>query len=104
MNFDVVARAAKETGVLLEVNNHSYVSTGHRAGSREQAKIMLAACKKYGTAVIMGSDAHIDFDVGNHKNSIEVIKENNFPEELVINSDPAHFLEIVKYRKSLAPK
>ncbi len=104
VNFDVVARAAKETGVLLEVNNHSYVSTGHRAGSREQAKIMLAACKKYGTAVIMGSDAHIDFDVGNHKNSIAVLEENNFPEEFVVNSDPDRFLEIVKFRKSKAPK
>ncbi len=104
VDFDRVAAAAKENRVLLEVNNHSYVSKGHRAGSRECAKVMLAACKKYGTAVIMSSDAHTEFDVGNHKNSIEVIKENNFPEELVINSDPAHFLEIVKYRKSLAPK
>ena len=101
VDFDKIARAAKENHVLLELNNSSYKSTGYRVGSRENAKLMLAACQKYGAAIIMGSDAHIDFDVGNHKFSKEVIAENNFPEELVINKDAAKFFEYVSYRKSL---
>ena len=104
VDFDRIARAAAENHVLLECNNSSYKPTGYRIGSRKNAKLMLAACQKYNTSIIMGSDAHIDFDVGNHKFSREVISENNFPEELVINSDVAKFFEFVKYRKSLAPK
>ena len=104
VDFEKIAQAAKENHVLLEVNNSSYKSVGYRAGSREKAKLMLAACKKFGTSVIMGSDAHIDLDVGNHKISQEVIAENNFPEELVVNSDKQKFFDFVKYRKSLAPK
>ena len=104
VDFDKIAQAAKENHVLLEVNNHSYKSTGHRAGSREKAKLMLAACKKFGTSVIMSSDAHIDLDVGNHKVSQEVIVENNFSEELVVNNDKQKFFDFMKYRKSLAPK
>ena len=104
VDFDKIAQAAKENHVLLEINNHSYLSTGHRAGSREKAKLMLAACKKFGTSVIMSSDAHVDIDVGNHKISQEVLAENNFPEELVINNDKQKFFDFVKYRKSLAPK
>ena len=103
-DLDSIARAAKDSGVLLEVNNHSYQPKGHRAGSAENAKIMLAACKKYGTKVIMGSDAHVDLAVGNHDLSQKILAENNFPEGLVVNSNVEKFFECVKYRKSLAPK
>ena len=47
-------------------------------------------------AVIMGSDAHIDLDVGNHALSEEVIREADFPEELVINSSPEKFKEWIR--------
>ena len=103
VDFEKIAQAAKENHVLLEINNSSYKSVGYRAGSRENAKLMLAACKKFGTSVIMGSDAHVDIDVGNHTISQEVIAENNFPEELVVNSDKQKFFDFVNYRKSLAP-
>lgn len=104
VDFERIARAAKDNKVLLEINNSSYIPNAPRAGSRETVKILLKACQKYNTEIIMGSDAHIDFDVGNHKFSQEVISENNFPEELVINSSAEKFFEYVKYRKSLAPK
>ncbi len=102
-DLDAVALAAADYKVLLEINNSSYLPKGHRAGSAENAKIMLAACKKYGTKIIMGSDAHIDLDVGNHELSQKVLAENNFPEELVVNTSVEKFFECVKYRKSLAP-
>ena len=101
-DLDAVARAAKDNGVLLEVNNNSYFYK-HRAGSADIAKLMLASCKKYGTKVIMGSDAHIDIDVGNHALSKNVLAENNFPEELVVNTSVEKFFACVAYRKSLAP-
>ena len=101
VDFDKIARAAKENHVLLEINNSSYKSTGYRAGSRENAKLLLKACQKYNTTIIMGSDAHTDFDVGNHKFSQEVLTENNFPENLVVNADVEKFFEYVSYRKSL---
>ena len=104
IDLDAVARAAADNRVLLEINNSSYFPIGHRTGSADNAKLMLAACKKYGAKVIMGSDAHIDLDVGNHALSQKVLAENNFPEELVVNSSAEKFFECVKYRKSLAPK
>ena len=103
VDFDAVAKAAADNKVLLEINNSSYKAGGYRSGSRDNAKIMLAACKKYGTKIIMGSDAHIDSDVGNHKLSQEILRENNFPPELVINYSVEKFFDCVKFRKSLAP-
>ena len=101
VDFEKIASAAKENHVLLEINNSSYLPSGHRAGSRDKAKIMLQACKKYNAAIIMSSDAHIDFDVGNHKFSQEVLTENNFPAELVVNTDAAKFFDYLNYRKNL---
>lgn len=103
VDFEKIARAAAENHVLLEINNSSYQSGGYRAGSRDNAKVMLAACKKYGAEVIMGSDAHICTNVGNHELSQEVLKENNFPPELVVNYDVEKFFERLKLRKSLIP-
>lgn len=102
-DLDRIVRAAKDNRVLLEVNSSSYYSK-HRAGSEKVAKIMLAACKKYGAAVIMGSDAHIKYDVGNHEFSQKILAENDFPAELVVNTSVEKFFEYVNYRKSLAPK
>ena len=98
VDFDAIAKAAKDHNVMLELNNSSYRSNGYRTGSREKAAQMLAACKKYGTEVIMGSDAHIDVDVGNHSNSIEIAEKNNFPEELIVNSDTERFYKYLKTR------
>ena len=103
VDFEKIARAAAESHVLLEVNNSSYQAGGYRAGSRDNAKIMLAACKKYGAEVIMGSDAHFCSDVGNHALSQEVLRENNFPPELVVNYDVEKFFEHLKFRKNLLP-
>ena len=103
VDFEKLAKAAADNHVLLELNNTSYDPQSHRAGSRENAKLMLAACKKFSASVIMGSDAHINFDVGNHKFSQEVLKENNFPQELIVNDDVKKFLNFVKFRKILTP-
>lgn len=103
VDFDAVAKAAADNHVLLEVNNSSYKSGGYRAGSRENAKFMLAACKKYGAEVIMGSDAHFCSDVGNHELSKEILLENDFPDDLVVNYDIEKFFSRLKYRKSLLP-
>ena len=64
----------------------------------------MAACKKYGAAVIMGSDAHVKDDVGNHERSQKILTDNDFPAELVVNSSVDRFFEYVRYRKGLAPK
>ncbi|MBP7250441.1 MAG: phosphatase, partial [Selenomonas sp.] len=91
VDFDALARAARDHHVLLELNNSSYRPGGSRQGSWEKGKELLAACKQYGTTVILGSDAHIDLDVGAHERSQELLAACAFPEELVINRDPEAF-------------
>ena len=83
----------KEKNVLLEVNNSSLNSDGYRAGALDNYKIMLNLCKKYKVKVILGSDAHISYAVGKFPNCEKLLKEINFPDELVINYNEAHIIE-----------
>ncbi len=39
--------------------------------------------------VSLGSDAHIDNDVGNHSRSDKILEEVDFPEELIVNRSVA---------------
>lgn len=94
VDYEEVAKAAKEHGVLLEINNSSLKKTSFRVGARENVAKLLEACKKYGVYVIYGSDAHISFDVGNFVNSKEVVELNNFPKELVINYHEDKIIEV----------
>ncbi len=85
VDYDVLAAAAKEQHVLLELNNHSLDPDGSRENAWENDREMLKYCKKYGTSIILDSDAHCEADVGNHVYSGQLLAELDFPEELVVN-------------------
>ena len=91
VDFDALARAAKEQHVLLEINNSSYKPNASRPGSWDYGVKLLAACKTYGASVICGSDAHIDSDVGTHEYSWKLLEACDFPEELVVNTSVEKF-------------
>lgn len=87
VDFDALAKAAKEHGVLLEVNGSSLQPECLRENSRENYREMLRYCVKYDTPVIVDSDAHVDVHVGRHGAALKLLEELNFPERLVINTD-----------------
>jgi putative hydrolase len=86
LDFSELARAASDTGTLLEVNNNSLRPDGFRVNARSNCIEMLAQCEKYGARVTVSSDAHIDGDVGNFVYALDVLQETGFPEKLVANT------------------
>ncbi|MCC8051674.1 MAG: phosphatase [Clostridiales bacterium] len=85
VDYEVLAAAAKEQHVLLELNNHSLAPGCSRENAWENDREMLKYCKKYGTPIILDSDAHCAVDVGNHIYSEQLLAELDFPEKLVVN-------------------
>lgn len=85
LDYDKVVKAARDYNVLLELNNTSLNPKGFRKGI-ENDKIMLKKCMELNVPIVLGSDAHISFDVGNFDNSIKLLEEINFPKELVVNT------------------
>ncbi len=86
VDYDVLARAAKETGTLLEVNNSSLNPGGFRQNTKENAEKMLKSCKKYGAKVVLGTDSHVDVTIADYGYVYEVLEETDFPEELIANT------------------
>lgn len=86
VDFDELARLAKENHVLLELNNNSLRPTCFRINSWENATEMLKCCMKYGTMISLGSDAHVEEDVGNFEYAKRLLNEVEFPEELIANA------------------
>ena len=85
VDYERVVKAAKEKGIAFEVNNSSLKPNTFREGAWDNVKELLKYCKEYGVNIIMGSDAHICYDVGNFTYAEKIITENDFPKELVIN-------------------
>lgn len=85
VDFDALARGAKEHGVLLELNEVSVRPGSYRKDARRNAVRMLQCCKKYGAKIIVSSDAHVECDILCHAHSLALLQETGFPEELVVN-------------------
>lgn len=96
LDYEKIVKSAKENNVLLEVNNSSLNANGYRAGASDNYKKMLMLCKKYKVKVILGSDAHMCFAVGKFPNCERILKEVDFPDELVINYNEDDIKEFFK--------
>lgn len=100
VDYDTLVAAAAEHNTLLEVNSSSLHPLNPRKNARENYLTMLELCKRYRTSVIIDSDAHIEADVGNHRQALELIKEVNFPEELIVNSSLERLLPYIPKLKA----
>ncbi|MGL4534416.1 MAG: phosphatase [Fusobacteriaceae bacterium] len=94
LDYKKLVLAAKEKDVLLEINNSSLKPLSFREGARENVKVMLELCKEMKAKIILGSDAHISYSVGDFQYAEELLKELCFPDELVVNYSEA---DIKKY-------
>ncbi|MCR8916687.1 phosphatase [Bacteroides sp. ET225] len=91
--FEPIVQAAKEHHTLLEINNSSLRPSRHKVEARPNNLEILRLCKQYEVPVILGSDAHISFDIATYNFAMELVNEAEFPEELIINTDVKKFKE-----------
>lgn len=99
INYEAVIKKAKEKDIIVEINNSSLTGKS-RAGSGDNCKTVAELCKKYKTKVIMTSDAHICFDIGQFQFSEELLSKVDMPEELVMNN-PDKLIEHLKSKGRL---
>lgn len=85
VDFELIVRAAKEHRTLLEINNSSLKPIRHKATARDNNLEILRLCKQYEVPVILGSDAHISFDIARYNYIYELLQVTEFPEQLILN-------------------
>lgn len=87
LDRDAVVKAAKEFGVAIEINNSSLNPAAARQNGRKNIEELLRLCRNYEVPVLLGTDSHICYSVGVFNETLEILKEMDFPEELVLNFD-----------------
>ena len=91
LDFEPMVLAAKEHHTLLEINNSSLKPVRHKEEARGNNLELLRLCKRYEVPVILGSDAHISFDIANYEYALQLGGETEFPEELIMNTSVEKF-------------
>lgn len=85
VDYRALVQAAKENDVLLELNNSSLRPDCSRKNTKPLDTELLRLCVEYEAPIVIGSDAHVDTDVGRHDLALQLLEELHFPEELVVN-------------------
>lgn len=99
VDYERLVKAAKEKHVLLELNNTSLNPDGPRQGAYDNDVKMLNLCKEMGVCISIGSDAHIKESICGFDRAYQVIKDTEFPEKLIVNSDYKLYESYIGKRK-----
>ena len=92
-DYEAVVKKAKEKGKIIEINNHSFRV---RAGSDVNCREIALLCKKYSVPVVLSTDAHFSQEVGVVPNSIALMEEIDFPEDLILNTSLKKLCDFLK--------
>ena len=102
-DYEYIVKLTKKHNKLIEINNHSFAV---RRSSIPNCRKLAELCKKYGTGIVVSSDAHFFTDIGNYTHALEMLDEISFPEELVMNTSYTKFEQYLTETrgKNLAPR
>lgn len=82
-DYETIVKACGEHHKLIEINSNSFLV---RPGSEKNCLQIARLCKQYRQPVIVSSDAHSCYRVGDHGAALAMLESIDFPEDLVINS------------------
>lgn len=96
VQYGRLVQAAAEYRVALEVNNSSLRHPEKRPGCVKNYKEMLELCRRYGTPIIVNSDAHDPSAVGRFGEAVALLNEVGFDSGLVLNTDVEKFKAFIR--------
>ena len=84
--------ACAQTGTAIEMNNASLTPGGYRGDAANRDRELLRLCRKFDVFVSLGSDSHGGHQIGDFTYAQKLIEEENFPQELILNTSVQKFL------------
>ena len=97
VDFERLLAIAKEKEVYPEINNGSLMPDAYRKGGQENCRKILEICKKMNLPVLLSSDSHGVKNIGNMKYIDPLLKECDFPKDLIINYNPDFLWKLLKH-------
>lgn len=88
-----VLEAARESNVLLEINNSSFTTS--RAGSKARCEEIAKALFDDNFNVVLGSDAHFHSSVGVLDKALEVAIDAGFDKDRIVNFSAGKVLKLL---------
>jgi len=95
LDYEAVVKEAARLNKLLEVNDHSFE---FRPGGLENAYIYLPLCIRYGVRIVVSSDAHSAFGMGEFDAALLALGNLDFPSELIVNATKERFEDYLAER------
>lgn len=92
---EVVEKAARKN-ILIEVNNSSFLEKTFRLNSKENMAEILHYAKEYRCKLILNSDAHMYYEVGEIGLALKEVEKAKVPEGLILNNKIDELEEILK--------
>lgn len=83
-DFERVIPVFKQYKKVVEINAHTFIC---RKKSIQNCIRIAQLCKENQVPIAVNSDAHSEFEVGECRKAFDMLKEIDFPEELIINID-----------------
>lgn len=103
IHAEALVKKAKEENILIEINNSSFIRS--RIGSDKTCSKIARLCKENGVRIILNSDAHSCFHIGNFDAALKILNDINMPEELIINRSKTELLNYLKDKgKKIEPR
>ncbi len=95
-DIDAVLLTAKRLDKAIELNNHTFYS---RKKSVENCEKIARRCAELGVNVVLSTDAHSVFDLGDTELCWNLAMEAGIREEQIVNLDAERFLNYLCRRK-----
>ncbi|MBQ5801965.1 MAG: PHP domain-containing protein [Clostridia bacterium] len=99
LNLPALVKAAKQNGVIIELNEASVRENGYRGDNRPQTRTLIRLCKQFNVPVVLGSDSHGGAFVGDFTTLTAMLKEEDFPKTLILNDCIKRFLAALPRNK-----
>lgn len=92
-DYEKVIPVFGRNGKVVEINEGTFKV---RSSSVPNCRRIAELCKKYGVRVVVDSDAHFHEAVGVMTNSLALLREVEFPAELIVNGSRENFLAYLR--------
>ena len=97
-DYEYIISQCNQYGKIIELNAHS---SKVRLGSFENCLEIARLCSKHQVPVVLTSDAHSCFDVGEVEDAIEVAKRSGIDKDLILNTDAIRLYQYFMEKKGL---
>lgn len=96
-DYEPVIIEAGKSNKIIEINNLSFSA---RPGSVKNCPVIARLCKQYRVPVVVSSDAHVAAQVGEFDTALQMLKEIDFPEELILNSSIDRLVNYINQKRT----